>query len=88
MTLLNILLKALELYEMSIVVYVFLSWFPSVQRSVFGVAIARLVEPYLLPFRRVIPMLGGVLDLSPLVALVVLQMAQYGLQVLVLKFFG
>jgi YggT family protein len=35
--------------------------------------VARLAEPVLRPFRRVVPLIGGI-DLSPLVLLLALQM--------------
>ena len=56
-----------------LIVYAVLSWIQG-GRSQLGDVIARLCEPVLRPFRRVIPLMGG-FDLSPLVALVVLQVA-------------
>ena len=52
------------------IVYAVLSWVQT--RSPISDVIARLCEPLLRPVRRVLPLLGGI-DLSPLVALVVLQ---------------
>ncbi len=54
-----------------LIVYAVLSWVQG-GRSPLADVIARLCEPVLRPFRRVIPLMGG-FDLSPLVALVVLQ---------------
>ncbi|MDR6154365.1 YggT family protein [Acidovorax delafieldii] len=54
-----------------LIVYAVLSWIQG-GRSPLADVIARLCEPVLRPFRRVIPLMGG-FDLSPLVALVVLQ---------------
>ena len=56
-----------------LIVYSVLSWIQG-GRSPLADVIARLCEPVLRPFRRVIPLMGG-FDLSPLVALVVLQVA-------------
>ena len=56
-----------------LIVYAVLSWIQG-GRSPLADVIARLCEPILRPFRRVIPLMGG-FDLSPLVALVVLQVA-------------
>lgn len=53
-----------------LIVYAVLSWVQT--RSPISDVIARLCEPLLRPVRRVLPLLGGI-DLSPLVALVVLQ---------------
>ncbi|RYF01624.1 MAG: YggT family protein [Comamonadaceae bacterium] len=55
-----------------LIVYAVLSWVQS--RSSISDVIGRLCEPVLRPLRRVVPLLGGV-DLSPLVALVLLQVA-------------
>nr|WP_288850977.1 YggT family protein [uncultured Acidovorax sp.] len=54
-----------------LIVYAVLSWVQG-GRSPLADVIARLCEPVLRPFRRVIPLMGG-FDLSPLVALVALQ---------------
>lgn len=55
-----------------LLVYVVLSWVPT--RSPVSDVVARLCAPLLRPLRRIIPLLGGV-DLSPLAALVLLQVA-------------
>lgn len=54
-----------------LVVYVILSWVPSAS-SMLQDLVARLAEPLVRPFRRFIPLIGGV-DLSPLAAIVALQ---------------
>ena len=55
-----------------IIVYAVLSWVQS--RNVLSDIIERLCAPPLIPIRRVVPLVGGV-DLSPLVLLVLLQVA-------------
>lgn len=55
-----------------LIVYAVMSWVQA--RSPVADTIARLCEPLLRPVRRIIPMVGG-LDLSPLVLLVLLQVA-------------
>ena len=55
-----------------LIVYAVMSWVQA--RSPLSDVIARLCEPILRPFRRVIPLVGGI-DLSPLAALVLLQVA-------------
>lgn len=55
-----------------VIVYAVLSWVPT-SSAISGV-MARLVEPLLAPIRRFLPLVGGI-DLSPLVLLVVLQVA-------------
>ncbi len=44
------------------------SWFPSFAHSKFMRFVAYYVDPYLNLFRKIIPPIGGVLDLSPLLA--------------------
>lgn len=53
-------------------IYALLSWVPA--RSPLTEVIARLAEPLLRPLRRLLPRIGGI-DLSPLLALVLLQVA-------------
>jgi len=55
-----------------LIVYAVMSWVQA--RSPLSDVIARLCEPVLRPFRRIIPLVGGI-DLSPLAALVLLQVA-------------
>ena len=73
----NFLTALVLVYTILIFVYILMSW---VQLP-YNVWIGRLrtflhdtVEPYLGLFRRIIPPIGG-LDLSPIVALIVLQLA-------------
>ena len=56
-----------------LIVYAVLSWVQQ-GRSPLADVIARLCEPVLRPLRRIIPLVGGI-DLSPLAALVLLQVA-------------
>jgi YggT family protein len=75
-TALNFLAALYYVYTILIFLYILMSW---VQLP-YNVWIGRVrtflhdtVEPYLGVFRRIIPPLGG-LDLSPIVALIVLQL--------------
>lgn len=52
------------------------SWFPSFARSKFMRFVGHYVDPYLNLFRRLIPPIGGVLDLSPLLAFFALRIAE------------
>ncbi|MBO8155316.1 MAG: YggT family protein [Bacillaceae bacterium] len=74
----NLLSTALELYIFAIIGYILLSWFPGARESAIGQFLAKICEPYLEPFRKVIPPLGFI-DISPIVAILVLQFARYGL---------
>ena len=55
-----------------VIVYAILSWVQT--RSVMADVIGRLCAPVLTPIRRVLPLIGGI-DLSPLVLLLLLQIA-------------
>jgi uncharacterized protein YggT (Ycf19 family) len=69
-----VLATAISFYTWLIIAYVLLSWFPvsGVLLDIYRV-IANLVEPYLGIFRRFIPPVGMV-DVSPIVAILVLQL--------------
>lgn len=64
----------LNIYFVLLVIRVLLSWFPNVDwlSPPFSV-ISQLTDPYLNLFRSIIPPLGG-LDLSPILAFIVLQL--------------
>ncbi|ABY44894.1 YggT family protein [Bacillus mycoides] len=77
-TVLTVLLTAIEIYSWALIIYILLSWFPGAKESAFGDFLARICEPYLEPFRRFIPPFG-MIDISPLVAIVALKLARGGL---------
>ncbi|MCU6709455.1 YggT family protein [Paenibacillus sp. J5C_2022] len=70
---------ALDIYTYMIIGYVLLSWFPNARESQIGQLLAKIVEPYLGIFRRFIPPIGGVLDLSPIIAIFALNFIKLGL---------
>lgn len=61
-----------------IIGYILLSWFPNARESAIGQILGRLVEPYLSIFRRFIPPIGGMIDISPIVALFALSFIRMG----------
>lgn len=65
-----VLRTGLQTMSLLVLGYVLVSWLQP--GSFFYGMLARLVEPVLSPFRRVVPVLGGI-DLSPMVLLLVLQ---------------
>jgi len=72
LALFGLLSTAISGLTVAVIVYAVLSWVQT--PSALGGVMARLVEPLLRPLRRVVPLVGGV-DLSPLVLLLVLQVA-------------
>jgi len=77
----NLIFRLVDLYQFAIIIYIFMSWFPGSRESSIGQFLEQIVEPYLEPFRRVIPPIG-MLDISGIAALIVLQLARNGLGIL------
>ena len=74
-----LLFKAiLSLYQTLIVIYVLMSWIPESRTTQLGRIIGELVEPYLSIFRKIIPPIG-MIDISPIIAVGVLNLAMQGL---------
>ena len=73
-----ILISLLNAYSIIILVYVIMSWIPNSTGIVGQVydALGMLCDPYLDLFRRFIPPIGGMVDVSPIVALLVLQLIE------------
>ena len=67
-----------RIYYYMIIGHILLSWFPNTRDSFIGELLAKLVEPYLRPFRRFIPSIG-IIDLSPIVALISLYFVTLGI---------
>jgi YggT family protein len=74
------LVKAIRLLFSSYTVLLFarivLSWIPTWRYPTFTRFICFYTDPYLNIFRRLLPPLGGVLDLSPILAFLVLRLAE------------
>ncbi|WP_040740959.1 YggT family protein [Paenibacillus ginsengihumi] len=67
-----------EIYRYVLIAYILLSWLPNARDSFIGEILGKLCEPYLSIFRRFIPPLG-MIDISPIVALIALHFVGYGL---------
>lgn len=76
-----LIFRLVELYSVALIVYILMSWFPGARESSIGQFLAKIIEPYLEPFRKIIPPIG-MLDISPIVAIITLQLATQGLAVL------
>nr|WP_054951574.1 YggT family protein [Numidum massiliense] len=68
---------AFRVYYFLIIAWVLMSWLGNVRETPVGLAIGRLVEPYLALF-RFIPPIGGMIDISPIVALFALRFVESG----------
>lgn len=64
-------------YYVLIIIRIFLSWIPSIDwyQQPFSL-IKSIVDPFLNIFRGVIPPIGGMLDISPIIAIILLQILQ------------
>ncbi|AWB45352.1 hypothetical protein DCC85_14730 [Paenibacillus sp. CAA11] len=76
------------IYSYMIIIYVLMSWVPSIQESFIGEMLGKMVEPFLTPFRRFIPPIMGMIDISPIVALFALRFASYGLSSILIRMMG
>ena len=72
----------LTIYYYLIIAYILMSWLPGARESAIGQFIGRLVEPYLAPFRRIIPPIGFI-DISPIVAIFVYYFLRIGVMTVV-----
>lgn len=73
----NLLQNAAFLYLIAIFIYILMSWVGG-RDSAFGQVLGKVVDPYLDMFRSFIPPLG-MIDLSPVIAIIVLNLARQGL---------
>lgn len=65
-------------YSLIIVIYCVLTWIPITHDGVLAdirLFFEKICEPYLSLFKKLIPPIGGTVDITPIIALVVLQLA-------------
>ncbi|GHH96483.1 YggT family protein [Neobacillus kokaensis] len=74
----SLLQQIIQIYSWALIIYILMSWFPNARETSIGRFLARICEPYLEPFRKIIPSIG-MIDISPIVAFLVLNFAQRGL---------
>ena len=68
----------LNAYSMLIIACIIISWLPELQNNKIAEMLSRLVDPFLAIFRKYIPPIGSI-DLSSMIAVVLLQLAAMGL---------
>lgn len=61
-----------QIISIAIFVRALLSWFPAVHGSPLAVILNQITDPVLQPLRRVVPPIG-MMDITPLVAIILLQ---------------
>lgn len=71
--LVGIIASFFQLLSAAIFIRALLSWFPIRRDNPLVVFLDRVTEPILAPLRRVIPPIGGAVDITPIVAILLLQ---------------
>jgi YggT family protein len=61
-------------YTLLLAARIISSWFPSTRGQTWLYWVSKLTDPYLNVFRRIVPPIGGVLDLSPMLGFLGLQL--------------
>jgi YggT family protein len=78
----NVLCDLLLVYMLCIFGVIILSWFPLAPGGA-GYTVWRVLrqvtDPVMLPLRRLIPPIGGVFDLSPIIVIVIVQIVRSAL---------
>ena len=77
-----LIVRLVDAYSLIIFVYVMMSWLP-VNRGILAdiyQVLGKVCDPYLNLFRKIIPPIGGMVDVTPIVALLVLH---FGVRLLV-----
>lgn len=77
-TIFRFILFLVEVYYIGMIIYFFTSWVPSIRESKVGSFLAKIYEPFLEPFRKIIPPIG-IIDISSIAAIFVLILFQRGL---------
>lgn len=73
---LGLIIKSVcDVYVGIIIIYVLMSWIPNMRGWVLDIynALGKLCDPLLGLFRRIIPPIGGMIDISPIFAIIVVQ---------------
>ncbi|QTB23392.1 YggT family protein [Lysinibacillus sphaericus] len=77
---------AFRIYSFMLIAYILMSWVPAAQNSAIGRMLEKVCEPYLGIFRKFIPPLG-MIDISPIVAIFMLNFIERGLFIVIQKIF-
>ena len=80
LSVLGVVVTLINLYEIVILVRAVISWVGPDPRNPIVLFLHRITEPVLKPLRKLVPpqKLGGI-DLSPVVAFLILELVKYGL---------
>ena len=72
----NLLVRLVDIYTVLIFIYICLSWIPNKSGIIADIdnVLGKICDPYLNLFRKLIPPIGGMLDITPIIAVLVLQL--------------
>lgn len=79
--LITVVSLTIQIYSFLILIRVLLSWVnpdpyrPTIDHPIVH-TLNQITDPFLKPFRRIIPPIGGAIDISPVVALIVLDIVR------------
>ena len=82
----NLVIMAFNVYSFMLIAYILMSWVPAAQNSAIGRMLEKVCEPYLGIFRKIIPPIG-MIDISPIVAIFLLNFIQRGLFIVIAKIY-
>ena len=71
----NLIVSLANAYTTIIFIYVLMSWIPTstgILADIYRI-LGKICDPYLDLFKRLIPPIGGMVDITPIIALLVLQ---------------
>ena len=74
----DLIANVLSIYSVLLIIYILMSWVPSMRETKFGQFLGKIVEPYLSFFRQFIPPLG-MIDISPIIAIFALRFISDGI---------
>ena len=77
-TIFRFILFLVQIYYIGMIIYFLTSWVPSIRESKVGEFLGKIYEPFLEPFRKIIPPIG-IIDISSIAAIIVLVLFQRGL---------
>lgn len=68
--------KLVDAYTLILLVYVLMTWIPQKQGIIADIdaVLAKICDPYLDIFRKFIPPIGGMVDISPIFAIIALEL--------------
>ena len=72
-----ILVSVTNLYTFLVFVYCIFSWFPIPREGIMAdinAFLGKVCDPFLDIFRKIVPSIGGAVDISPIIAIIALQL--------------